>query len=53
MLQAIIKIFAKNPPSIAIALAGTLALLGRYSEATSFLFGGILLQVLWLFLRRH
>jgi hypothetical protein len=48
MLQAIFKIFAKNPPSIAIAIAGLLALIGKYSEAELFLGAGILLQILWL-----
>ena len=48
MLQAIFKIFAKNPPSIAIAIAGLLALVGRDSEAAVFLGTGILLQGLWL-----
>jgi hypothetical protein len=48
MLKAIFKIFAKNPPSIAIAIAGLLALIGQYSEAGVFLGAGVLLQILWL-----
>jgi len=48
MLKAIFRIFASNPPSIAIAIAGLLALVGQYSEAAVFLGVGILLQGLWL-----
>jgi hypothetical protein len=48
MLQAIFKIFAENPPSIAIALAGLLALTGQNEEAAVFLIAGVSLQVLWL-----
>jgi len=48
VLKAIIRIIAKNPPSIAIAIAGLLALAGQYGEAAVFLGAGILLQGLWL-----
>jgi hypothetical protein len=48
LLRAIIKIIAKNPPSIAIVLAGLLALTGQCGEATLFLGAGILLQIFWL-----
>jgi hypothetical protein len=48
MLKAIFRIFANNPPSIAIAIAGLLALTGQYSEAALFLGVGVLLQGLWL-----
>jgi hypothetical protein len=48
MLKAIFRIFANNPPSIAIAIGGLLALIGQYSEAALFLGVGILLQGLWL-----
>jgi hypothetical protein len=51
-MSAIIKIFAKNPPSIAIALAGVLALAGQTGTAVAFLAVGIFLQVLWLILKR-
>lgn len=48
MIQAIFRIFAENPPSIAIAVAGILALVGQYGEAAAFLVAGVLLQILWL-----
>jgi len=48
MVQAIVKVLAKNPPSIAIAIAGLLALAGQYNEAYSFLLAGIFLQGLWI-----
>lgn len=51
MLKAIVRIMAKNPPSIAIAIAGLLALAGRSGEAIMFLFAGIFLQILWMFVR--
>jgi hypothetical protein len=47
-MKSIIEIIAKNPPSIAIAIAGLLTLMGRLSEAALFLGAGIFLQVLWL-----
>lgn len=43
------KIIAKNPPSIAIALAGVLALTGQEETAILFLGVGCVLQVLWIF----
>lgn len=48
MIEAIIKVFAKNPPSIAIAVAGLLALTGQLTEAEYFLVAGIFMQVLWI-----
>jgi len=48
MIKAIIRIIAKNPPSIAIAIAGLLTLTGRLSEAFVFLVAGVFLQSLWL-----
>jgi hypothetical protein len=52
MIKTIISIVAKNPPSIAIALAGVLALTGQTETATLFLIVGIGLQILWLFKNR-
>jgi hypothetical protein len=43
-----IEIFARNPPSIAIAVAGLLTLTGQLREAEYFLVAGILMQGLWL-----
>lgn len=48
MIKAIVRIFAKNPPSIAIAIAGLLALAGQLNEAYAFLFAGVFMQVLWI-----
>ena len=48
-MSAIIKIFAKNPPSIAIALAGVLILAGQTGVGILFLTVGVILQALWLF----
>jgi uncharacterized membrane protein YfbV (UPF0208 family) len=48
MIEAIVKIFAKNPPSIAIAIAGLLALTGQLNEAYTFLVAGIFMQGLWI-----
>jgi hypothetical protein len=47
-LKTIIRIIAKNPPSIAIVIAGLLALTGQYGEAEVFLVAGVFLQSLWL-----
>jgi hypothetical protein len=47
-MSAIIKIFAKNPPSIAIALAGVLMLAGQTGAGILFLAVGVVLQALWL-----
>jgi hypothetical protein len=51
-MSAIIKIFAKNPPSIAIALAGVLILAGQTGAGILFLTAGAILQVLWLLKNR-
>lgn len=51
MLKAILKIIAKNPPSIAIAFAGLLSLAGKLNEAVMFLIVGVFLQGLWMYLR--
>ena len=55
-IEAIIKIFADNPPSIAIALGGLMLLIGYPSQIDGlviagwiFFFGGFFLQILWLF----
>jgi hypothetical protein len=50
-MSVIVKIFAKNPPSIALALAGVLALAGQTGTAVAFLAVGIFLQALWLLKR--
>jgi len=52
IIKAIIRIIAKNPPSIAIAIAGLLTLTGHLSEASVFLVAGVFLQSLRL-LRDH
>jgi hypothetical protein len=49
MIKTIIEVVAKNPPSIAIALAGVLAIAGQTGTALQFLAVGIFLQVLWIF----
>jgi len=48
MIKAIIRILAKNPPSIAIVFAGILALSGQLKEAYDFLYAGIFLQISWI-----
>lgn len=55
-IEAIFKIFADNPPSIAIALGGLMLLIGYPSQIQGlvtagwvFFFAGVLLQILWLF----
>ncbi len=48
MIDAVIEMIAKNPPSIAIAIAGVLALTGQISLAIVFLIVGVFLQTLWL-----
>jgi hypothetical protein len=55
-IEAIIKIFANNPPSIAIALGGLMLLIGYPSQnqgliiaGWAFFIIGVILQVLWLF----
>jgi hypothetical protein len=50
MISAIIKIFASNPPSIAIAIGGVLALTGQTAVGLAFLGVGVVLQALWLLL---
>jgi len=52
-MSAVIKIFAKNPPSIAIALAGVLMFAGKTGEAILFLAVGVVLQALWLLKSSH
>lgn len=49
MIKTIVKIFAKNPPSIVIVFAGMLALSGQMKEAYDFLFAGVFMQSLWIF----
>jgi hypothetical protein len=51
MIKTIISIMAKNPPCIAIALAGVLALSGQIGTAFAFLAVGAVLQILWLLKR--
>lgn len=51
MLKVIVKILAKNPPSITLAFAGILAIAGRTNDAYNFLYAGILLQAAWILLR--
>ena len=55
-VEAIIKIFASNPPSIAIALGGLMLLIGYPSQNQGLIFAGwvffivgFILQVFWLF----
>jgi hypothetical protein len=48
LIETIIKIFAKNPPSIAIVFAGLLALAGQIKEAYDFLYAGLFMQCLWI-----
>lgn len=50
MLNAIVKIFAKNPPSIVLTFAGILAIAGRTNDAYNFLYVGIFLQAAWILL---
>jgi hypothetical protein len=51
VIKAIVKIFAKNPPSIVLAFAGLLALAGQTNEAYNFLYVGVFLQVAWILMR--
>jgi hypothetical protein len=51
MIGTIIKIIAKNPPSIILAFAGILALVGQTNDAYNFLYAGIFLQVAWILMR--
>jgi len=48
MIKTIIRIMAKNPPSIAIAAAVLLALAGQSDQAYAFLVAGILMQSIWI-----
>lgn len=57
-IEAVIEIFADNPPSIAIALGGLMLLVGYTIKESglvvagwAFFFGGFILQILWLYLR--
>jgi hypothetical protein len=51
MIQAIIKILAKNPPSIVLAFAGLLALAGHTTDAYNFLYVGVFLQIAWILMK--
>lgn len=48
MLRTLIRIIAKNPPSIVLVFAGILALAGQAKEAYDFLYAGIFMQTLWI-----
>lgn len=48
MIKAIVEIIAKNPPSIAIAIAGLLIMFGQAKEAYDFLYAGIFMQIIWI-----
>ena len=47
MLKTVVSIIAKNPPSIAIAFAGVLAIAGN-SLAYLFLIAGVFMQAVWM-----
>jgi hypothetical protein len=51
MIRAIVKIIAKNPPSIVLAFAGILALTRQTSDAYTFLYAGVFLQVMWILMK--
>jgi hypothetical protein len=51
VIRTVVKIFAKNPPSIVLAFAGLLALVGQTRDAYTFLYAGIFLQVAWIVFR--
>jgi len=53
MIKAIVKILAKNPPSIVLAFAGILALARQTSEAYTFLYAGVFLQIMWLLMKYY
>jgi hypothetical protein len=48
LIKTIIEIIAKNPPSIAIAIAGLLIISGQSKEAYDFLYAGIFMQIVWI-----
>lgn len=48
MFRTLIRIIAKNPPSIVLVFAGILALAGQTKEAYDFLYAGIFMQTLWI-----
>jgi len=48
LIKAIVEIIAKNPPSIAIAIAGLLIMSGQSKEAYDFLYAGIFMQIIWI-----
>jgi hypothetical protein len=48
LIKTIVEIIAKNPPSIAIAIAGLLIMSGQSKEAYDFLYAGIFMQILWI-----
>jgi len=51
MFKTIVKIFAKNPPSIAIAFGGIMIMSGQTEAGYHFLNAGIFLQVLWIIMK--
>jgi apolipoprotein N-acyltransferase len=58
-VEAIIEIFANNPPSIAIALGFLLLLFGYIMDENglvvagwAFFLGGFALQILWLYFNK-
>lgn len=48
MIKTIVEIIAKNPPSIAIAIAGLLIMSGQLKEAYDFLYAGVFMQIIWI-----
>ena len=48
MIKTIVQIIAKNPPSIAIAIAGLLVMSDQLKEAYDFLYAGISMQIIWI-----
>jgi hypothetical protein len=51
MLNAKVKILAKNLPSVVLTFASILAIAGRTNDAYNFLYAGIFLQIAWILLR--
>jgi len=50
-MKPIVRILAKNPPSIVLVFAGLLALAGRTNDAYNFLYVGAFLQVAWILMK--
>jgi len=50
--KTIVKIIAKNPPSIAIAFGGVMIISGQTEAGYAFLYAGVFLQVLWLIMKK-